>query len=314
MATTPQARTHEPLKTLPGDDIRQILWRFSERYDLGMLVQSVRAVARGPVARLVAAGGRLSHEWTAEKNALLKDFDDAGITAAYMDPEVGGYLEGPKNLTLALIAYELAWVDAGAATGSLAGCLALAPIHERGTLEQRAYYMGKAAPAPGTTPWRGAFALTEPIPFVGVETGMLSGKVRIVDWPEGGEPLLEVTKRGRFITNMGFANFVSAAVDSGDPRIQGSCMVVLEEGDPGVFDRGTPTKKLVHQLSSTSDPVFQLRVPASRIIGGYKVVDGRIIPAYNHGEVIEAVFRRTRVAVGIMTSAKLDRKSTRLNS
>ncbi len=305
MATTPQAKTHEPLKTLPGDDIRQILWRFSERYDLGMLVQSVRAVARGPVARLVAAGGRLSHEWTPEKNALLKDFDDAGITAAYMDPEVGGYLEGPKNLTLALIAYELAWVDAGAATGSLAGCLALAPIHERGTPEQRAYYMGKAAPAPGITPWRGAFALTEPIPFVGVETGMLSGKVRIVDWPEGGEPLLEITKRGRFITNMGFANFVSAAVDSGDPRIQGSCMVILEEGDPGVFDRGTPTKKLVHQLSSTSDPVFQLRVPASRIIGGYKVVDGRIIPAYNHGEVIEAVFRRTRVAVGIMTSAKL---------
>jgi len=97
MATTPQAKTHEPLKTLPGDDIRQILWRFSERYDLGMLVQSVRAVARGPVARLVAAGGRLSHEWTPEKNALLKDFDDAGITSAYMDPEVGGYLEGPKN-------------------------------------------------------------------------------------------------------------------------------------------------------------------------------------------------------------------------
>ena len=158
---------------------------------------------------------------------------------------------------------------------------------------------------PASRAWRGAFALTEPIPFVGVETGMLSGKVRIVDWPEGGEPLLEITKRGRFITNMGFANFVSAAVDSGDPRIQGSCMVILEEGDPGVFDRGTPTKKLVHQLSSTSDPVFQLRVPASRIIGGYKVVNGRIIPAYNHGEVIEAVFRRTRVAVGIMTSAKL---------
>ncbi len=305
MATTPQAKTHEPLKTLPGDDIRQILWRFAERYDLAMLVQSVRAVARGPVARLVAAGGRLTHEWTAEKNALLAEFDNAGITSAYMDPEVGGYIEGPKNLALALIAYELAWVDAGAATGSLAGCLALAPIHERGTAEQRAYYMGMAAPGPGKTPWRGAFALTEPIPFVGVETGMLSGKVRIVDWPEGGEPTLEVSKRGRFITNMGFANFVTAAVDSDDPRIQGSCMVILEEGDPGIYDRGTPTKKLVHQLSSTSDPVLQLRAPASRIVGGYKVVDGKIVPTYNHGEVIEAVFRRTRVAVGIMTSAKL---------
>lgn len=295
----------DTLKTLPGDDIRQILWRMEDRYDLAMLVQSVRAVARGPVARVVAGGGRLSHDWTPEKNALLAEFDAAGITSAYMDPEFGGYLEGPKNFALALIAFELAWVDAGAATGSLAGCLALAPIHERGTPEQRQHYMSLAAPGPGKTPWRGAFALTEPIPFVGVETGMLSGRVRILEWNEGEEPMLEVTKRGRFITNMGFANFVTAAVDSGDERIQGSLMVILEEGDPGTYDRGTPTKKLVHQLSSTSDPVFHLRVPASRIVGGYTVKDGRIIPNYSHGEVIEAVFRRTRVTVGVMTSAKL---------
>ena len=305
MAISTQAKAYEPLKTLPGDDIRQILWRFADRYDLAMLVQSVRQVARGPVARLVASGGRLTHDWTSAKNDLLADFDASGITAAYMDPEEGGYIEGPKNLALALIAFELAWVDAGAATGSLAGCLALSPIHERGTPEQKLRYMGLAAPAPGKTPWRGAFALTEPIPFVGVETGMLSGRVKIVDWPEGGEPMLEVNKRGRFITNMGFANFVTAAVDSDDPRFQGSCMVILEEGDPGIFDRGTPTKKLVHQLSSTADPVLQLRVPASRIVGGYSIVDGKIVPTYNHGEIIEAVFRRTRVTVGVMTTAKL---------
>jgi hypothetical protein len=35
------------------------------------------------------------------------------------------------------------------------------------------------------------------------------------------------------------------------------------------------------------------------------VKDGVIIPNYNHGEIIEAVFRRTRVTVGVMTSAKL---------
>ncbi len=46
-------------------------------------------------------------------------------------------------------------------------------------------------------------------------------------------------------------------------------MVILEEGDPGIFDRGTPTRKLVHQLSSTGDPIFNLRIPASRIVGGY---------------------------------------------
>ncbi len=117
--------------------------------------------------------------------------------------------------------------------------------------------------------------------------------------------MLQVEKRGRFITNMGFANFVTAAVESADPRIKGSCMVILEQTDPGVFDRGTATKKLVHQLSSTCDPVFSLKVPASRIIGGYTVKDGVIIPRYSHGEIIEAVFRRTRVTVGLMTAAKL---------
>jgi hypothetical protein len=65
---------------------------------------------------------------------------------------------------------------------------------------------------------------------------------------------------GRFITNIGFANFVTAAVDAHDERIKGSCMVILEEGDQRVFDRGTPTRKMVHQLSWTGDPIFNLRI------------------------------------------------------
>jgi alkylation response protein AidB-like acyl-CoA dehydrogenase len=184
----------------------------------------------------------------------------------------------------------------------------LAPIHERGTPEQQDRYMKLAAPPqPGEDrkPWRGAFCLTEPIPYVGVDTGMLDGKIRIVEWKPGEEPILQVEKRGRFITNIGFANFVTAAVDSGDDRIKGSCMVILEEGDPGIFDRGTATKKMVHQLSSTGDPIFNLRVPASRIVGGYDIKDGVLVPRYSHSEVIEAVFRRTRVTVGVMTAAKL---------
>jgi alkylation response protein AidB-like acyl-CoA dehydrogenase len=298
----------ESLRTLPSDAVRQILWQFADRYDLQMLVQSARGVARGPVAKLVAQGGRNSHEWTPAKAGLLEAFDRSGITAVFLDPEQGGFLAGPKNLALALVAFELAWVDGGAATASLAGCLALAPIHERGTSEQQQHYMKLAAPAqPGEDrkPWRGAFCLTEPIPYVGVDTGMLDGKVRIVDWKPGNEPILQVEKRGRFITNIGFANFVTAAVDSDDERIKGSCMVILEEGDPGVFDRGIPTKKMVHQLSSTGDPIFNLRIPASRIVGGYDVKDGVLIPRFSHSAVIEAVFRRTRVTVGVMTAAKL---------
>jgi alkylation response protein AidB-like acyl-CoA dehydrogenase len=298
----------DSLRTLPTDSARQIQWRFADRYDLQMLVQSARSVARGPVAKLVAQGGRNTHEWTPAKAEMLEAFDRAGLTAVFMDPEQGGFISGPRNLALALVAFELAWVDGGAATASLAGCLALAPIHERGTQEQQDRYMKLAAPPqPGEDrkPWRGAFCLTEPIPYVGVDTGMLDGKIRIVEWKPGEEPILQVEKRGRFITNIGFANFVTAAVDSDDERIKGSCMVILEEGDPGIFDRGTPTRKLVHQLSSTGDPIFNLRIPASRIVGGYDLKDGQIFPRHSHSEVIEAVFRRTRVTVGVMTAAKL---------
>jgi alkylation response protein AidB-like acyl-CoA dehydrogenase len=308
MQSTAETSTAASLRALPGDDVRQIMWRFAERYDLHMLVQSARGVARGPVARLVAQGARHSHEWTADKAGLLAHFDESGITAAFLDPEHGGFITGPKNLALALLAFELSWVDAGAATCSLAGNLGLAPIQERGTPEQRAAYLSGAAPAkagPNTRQVRAAFALTEPLPFVGVETGMLAGKVRISQWDEGREPILRVEKRGRFITNMGFANVVTAAVTSDDPRFKGSCMIILEETDPGTWDRGVPAKKLVHQLSSTRDPIFNLCVPANRIVGGYTVKDGVIIPNFSHSEIIEAVFRRTRVTVGLMTSAKL---------
>jgi alkylation response protein AidB-like acyl-CoA dehydrogenase len=296
------------LKTLPGDEVRQLMWRFADRYDLQMLVQSARTVARGPVARAVAEGARASHEWTPVKNALLKAYDDAGLTGAYMEPEHGGFLAGPKNLALALMTFELAWVDAGAATAAMAGNLALGPIHECGTPEQIARYMALACPPkPGESreTWRGAFALTEPLPFVGVETGTLCGRMRVAEWTEGREPVLQVEKRGRFITNIGYAHFVTAAVESDDPRIKGSCMVILEHADPGSFDRGVATKKLVHQLSSTGDPVLSVRIPAHRIIGGYTIKDGVIVPKMSHGEVIEAVFRRTRVTVASMTSAKL---------
>lgn len=302
------SETKTDMLTLPGDAVRQMQWRFADRFDLQMLVQSARGVARGTVARLVAAGERNTHEWTAAKAAMMDAFDRAGITAAFMEPEEGGFISGPKNLALGLAAFELAWVDGGAATASLAGFLALSPIHERGTPEQVVRYKSLASPPqPGEDrkPWRGAFALTEPVPYVGVDTGMLNGKMRIAEWKEGEEPWLQVEKRGRFITGIASANFVTAAVNSDDERIKGSCVVILEETDAGTFDRGTPTKKLVHQLSSTGDPIFSLRVPASRIVGGYTVKEGVLVPNFNHGEIIEAVFRRTRVPVGLMTAAKL---------
>ena len=295
----------ETLRTLPGDDVRQIMWRYAERYDLHMLVQSSRQVARGPVARLVAEGGRNTHEWTDKKNALLKVYDDSGITAAFLDPADGGYIEGPKNFVLALVAFEVCWVDAGASTASLANNLGLEPISERGTPEQKHHYMSQASPANPGGARRFAFVLTEPLPYVGVETGMLSGKMRIAEWKDGQEPLIQVEKRARFITNSDYATVAVAAVETDDPRIKTSCMIILEDTDPGSFDRGSVTRKQVHQLSSTRDPVFNLKVPANRIVGGYRIEDGKVVPNFTHSEVIEAVFRRTRVTVGVMTCGKL---------
>ncbi|MFH0794799.1 MAG: acyl-CoA dehydrogenase family protein, partial [bacterium] len=235
METASHDKTRESLRTLPSDEVRQIMWRFADRFELQMLVQSVRQVARGPVARLVAEGGRNSHEWNEFKDKLLDEFDKSGVSAVFMDPEHGGFIQGPKNLPLGIVAFELAWVDGGAATSNLAGNLALAPIHERGTPEQVASYMHRAAPPqPGEDrkPLRGSFCLTEPIPYVGVDTGVMNGKVRVAEWQEGKEPILQVDKRGRFITNMDFANFVTAAVDTADDRIKTSCMIILEETDP----------------------------------------------------------------------------------
>ena len=305
MTTNESSQT---MKMLPGDEIRQIMWRYADRFDMQMAVMGSRSVARGLIARLVADGERSTHEWTEAKNRMYQAFDDSGITAAGLDMEFGGIIEGPRNLALALVAFELAWVDGGATTTSLLNNLALGPIVEKGTPEQREKYMRACCPAqPGENRkvWRGAFALTEPLPYVGVDTGVLSGRLTVAEWEEGKEPVLQVEKRGRFLTNMAVANFVTAAVDSADPRIKSSCMVILEDTDEGTFDRGAPTLKLVHQLSNTQDPIFNLKVPASRIVGGYTVKDGVIVPNLTHSEIIEAVFARTRVTVGLMTAAKL---------
>jgi alkylation response protein AidB-like acyl-CoA dehydrogenase len=296
------------LRRLPDDDVRAVQWRFTDREDLRRIAQASRAVARGPVARLVARGARHSDAWTPDKAGLVKAFDAAGLSVLAADGEYGGRIDGPKNLGIALAAFELAWVDAGAATTMLGNVLALAPIHERGTDGQRARYMRLVAPGPAgdeREPWHGAFVLTEPLPHVGVDTGVLDGKMRIAEWKPGTEPVLQIEKRGRFITGMGHADFVAAAVASADDRIKGTAFVLLEKTDDGTFDPGVRARKLVHQLASARDPVFSLRVPASRIIGGYTVKDGVLVPNCAHGEILDAVFRRTRVTVGLMTAAKM---------
>jgi alkylation response protein AidB-like acyl-CoA dehydrogenase len=51
--------------------------------------------------------------------------------------------------------------------------------------------------------------------------------------------------------------------------------------------------------------VFRLQVPASRIVGGYAIKDGVIVPHRNHLDVLRPIFTRVRAPVGIMAAAKL---------
>ena len=294
------------MKMLPGDEVRQLMWRFAERYDIQMAVAGARSVARGMVAKLVADGQRASHDWTPEKQGAFDAFDASGITASTLKQEFGGLFDGPKNLASSLLSYELSWVDNGAATSALVNGLAMGPIAELGTPEQKERYMTLCAPGnPSGKTWRGSFALTEPLPYVGVDTGVLCGRVSIAEWKDGEEPMIRVEKRGRFITNIAICDYVTIAANSGDDRIKGSCMIIVEATDPGKFDRGAQTLKCVHQLSNTGDPVIDVVVPASRIVGGYDIVDGKVVPKLAHSEIIAQVFSKTRVGVGVMGAGSL---------
>jgi alkylation response protein AidB-like acyl-CoA dehydrogenase len=280
------------------DEIHWIMWRIAGRSALLPIIQSARKAARETIVPLLALGARSGCEWTAEKARILASLDANGLTSILSFTEHSFENHGIA-MPLALAAWELAWVDGGAATCSLSGSLAQMPIRDFGTKEQRERYLG------GIERRHGALCLTEPIPGAGADATSLTGSVRVVDWLPGKEPILEVHKRGRFISHMDFADFVVAAVQGCGDRVRGSCLAILEPGDAGEFDRGLPVRKLGHQLSSATNPVFRLRVPAARIVGGYTMNDGVVVPNVDHREGLAPGFRRVRAVLSLMTASKL---------
>ena len=275
------------------DEVHWAMWRVADHPDLLAVIHSARHVAREVIAPQLAAGARSSCEWTSEKACILASLDANGLTSILSSASQG--IATP----LALAAWELAWVDGGAATLSLSGSLAQMPIRDFGTKQQRDRYLGNADRP------HAALCLTEPIPGAGTDAMFLSGRFHVAGWAAGSEPVLEIHKRGRFISHMDFADFVVAAVQGCGDRARGSCLVVLEPGDAGEFDRGSRVRKLGHQLASTTNPVFGLRAPASRIVGGYTMVDGVVVPDFDHRRLLEPAFRRTRSIMSLMTASKL---------
>jgi hypothetical protein len=201
------------------------------------------------------------------------------------------------TLLLALTAWELASVDAGVATFSLSGSLAQMPIRDFGTQAQRDRYLES------TDLRHGALCLTEPLPGAGADAILLAGRMTLTGAGADGEPMLEIHKRGRFTSHMDFAEFVVAAVEGRD-GVRGSGLVILEPGDTGDFERGAPVRKLGHRFASTTNPVFRLRAPASRIVGGYLMEDGALVPRFSHRTLLEPALRRMRALLSLMTAAK----------
>jgi len=273
------------------DEAHATLWRIAESVELLAVRNNARQTARERLAPLLDQP-HPSQKWTEEKARVLRTLDAHGMT---------GILASAHNrltLRLALAVWELASVDAGVATCSLSGSMAQMPIRDFGTEPQRNRYLGRAELR------HGALCLTEPIPGAGSDAISLSGRMCLAGAGADGEALLEIHKRGRFISHMDFAEFVVAAVEGDGNGLCGSGLMILEPGDAGEFERGAPVRKLGHRFASTTNPIFRLKVPASRIVGGYTMEEGAIVPRFSYRALLEPALRRMRALLALMTAAK----------
>jgi hypothetical protein len=271
------------------DEAHETLWRVASHAELLETRSKARQTARETVTPLLAVL-RSDCAWTNEKAQILHALDAQGITGILASAHDG------LTLPLALTIWELASVDAGVATCSLSGSLAQMPIRDFGTDAQRKRYLGR------TDLRHGALCLTEPLPGAGADAMSLTGRMTLAGAADG-EALLEIHKRGRFTSHMDFAEFVVAAVEGRD-GVRGSGLVILEPDDAGDFERGAPVRKLGHRFASTTNPIFRLRVPASRLVGGYTMEHETLIPCFSHRTLLEPALRRMRALLGLMTAAK----------
>ena len=97
-----ERETAAALRTLPGDDVRQIMWRFADRYDLQMVVQSARSVARGrPGAISVASIAPRGSMWSPQPAVYMDKIVVDRAVGSFLVPEC---MDAPVGWTLALVA------------------------------------------------------------------------------------------------------------------------------------------------------------------------------------------------------------------
>jgi hypothetical protein len=272
------------------DEVHDTLWQIADCAQLLELRHDARIAMRNVVPLLAQA--RPTCDWTQEKSQVFAILDAKGLTRVFAS------MHNEPTMPLAMAIWEMACVDAGVATCSLSGSLAQMPIRDFGTKTQRNRYVDS-----GELRY-GALCLTEPIPGAGADAMFIAGRMELTGTSTNGEPLLQILKRGRFISHMDFAQFVVAAVQGDGTGMRGSALVILEPGDAGDFERGESVRKLGHRFASTTDPVFRLTVPASRIVGGYMTEQGALVPRFSHRALLEPALLRMRALLGLMTAAK----------
>jgi hypothetical protein len=274
------------------DATHRRLWRLADDSpDLCAVEGRARQLTAAVEKHLKSLRDRNACGWTAEKGELL-----AALDKAHLPPTISSAGQ-PISVPLGLVLLELAALDGGLATIHLSRCLAQMPIADFGTAEQKDRYLS------GKDLLHGALCLTEPIPGAGAEALLLMGTCRPVADGRNEALWIEIDKRGRFTSHMEFADFAVAAV-KGIDGARGSALVILEPHDAGEFDRGMPVRKIGHRMASTTNPSFRLRVPASRIVGGYAMESGLLQPHFDHRRLLEPALRRTRAVLSLMTAAK----------
>jgi acyl-CoA dehydrogenase len=187
--------------------------------------------------------------------SLYSEAAEAGLTGVGYPEEVGGTGGDLTHLVCAAEELVIAGRSVGTAVGLGSHGIALPPIVQFGTEEQRRRFVGPVLRGEKIA----ALAITEP----GGGSDVANLVTRAV---RQGDDYL-VTGQKTFITSGCRADLVTTAVRTGGPGHGGISILVIERGTPG-FEVSRKLRKTGWWASDTAELSFQdCRVPAANLIG-----------------------------------------------
>lgn len=181
---------------------------------------------------------------------------DIGLQYVFIPEEYGGMGGGARDI--AAVSEELARICLGVATAFLAIHLGADPIIMGGTDAQKAKWLGKIADQGAVV----AYAVTEP--EAGSNLSNLKTHAIPIKNADGELLEWEISGNKQFITNGGYADFMTVLADTPD----GPSFFIVEKNSPG-FKPGKAESKHGIRCSNTNPLIFdKVRVPAENLVGG----------------------------------------------